>query len=322
CLRRGIAGKLAERGPALGTWAMALAVAVAGTAAIQAAGLVDLSGHRLLSARLPLVAIVVGGLLFGVGMVLARGCASRLTVLAGSGNLRALTVLIVFAAVAHATLKGALAPVRTSLGAFGLDLGGQTSLAALPGGMLLWTAFIVLALVPIVYRSGATVAGLAGGAAIGALAPLGWLATGWLLKDDFDPVPVESIALTSAGAETLFWWIASSAIQPTFGVGFLGGVLGGSLLAAVVAGEWKLEGFNDETPTGRYLVGGVLMGVGGVLAGGCTIGAGLAGVGTLSIAALLAFGSILAGGVLATRLAAVRLMSPAHVAAGAGAISL
>ncbi len=321
CLRRAVAGAADERPEALGVWAIALAVALAGTAVAIGSGLVDLTDHRFLAARLPIVAIVVGGLLFGIGMVLARGCASRLTVLAGTGNLRALTVLIVFAAVAHAALKGALAPIRTSLGAYTVDLGGINTLAALPGGATLWSAVGVAALLVIVARSGARPAYLVGGALIGALAPLGWLATGWLLKDEFDPITAESIALTSAGAETLFWWVASSAIQPTFGVGFLVGVVGGSFLSSLLARDFKVVGFTEATPTGRYLAGGVLMGLGGVLAGGCTVGAGLSGVATLSVSAILALASIVAGAAVAQALSRLNLRAATMAdAASAGAV--
>ena len=63
---------------------MALAVFVAGSTAAIQYGLVDFSGHRLYSESLPLAAIVIGGLMFRGGMVLARGCASRLTFLAST----------------------------------------------------------------------------------------------------------------------------------------------------------------------------------------------------------------------------------------------
>jgi uncharacterized membrane protein YedE/YeeE len=322
CLRRAIAGPLQERSAAKGVWAMALAVALLGTTAVLATGLVDLSGHRLMAERLPVAAIALGGLLFGLGMVLARGCASRLTVLAGTGNLRAVVVMVVFAVVAHATLKGVLAPIRTSVGSVRIDLGSYNSLAALPGGAILWAGLAALMLVVVALRSDAKWLEMAGGALIGALAPLGWLATGWLLKDDFDPVPVESLALTSSGAETLFWWIASSAIGPTFGVGFLAGIVGGSGLSSALSGDWKAVGFTEEVSTGRYLAGGALMGFGGVLAGGCTVGAGLSGVPTLSVAAIVAFLSIIAGGLLAREILAAKREGGISLidAASAGAV--
>ena len=84
CLRRGLAGPVEERRSALSTWLMGLAVAVGGTAALAQYGFVDFSTHRFWAQTVPVLAIALGGVLFGVGMVLTRGCASRLTVLAGT----------------------------------------------------------------------------------------------------------------------------------------------------------------------------------------------------------------------------------------------
>ncbi|MDN5787453.1 YeeE/YedE thiosulfate transporter family protein, partial [Pseudorhodobacter sp.] len=134
CLRRGLVGNVADRKPALALWLTALASAILGTQGAVAMGWISFAEHRLLTPDLPIAAIVLGGLAFGVGMVLTRGCASRLTVLSGTGNLRALTVLVVFAITAHATMKGLLAPIRTMLGGYTLPMGDAISLAALPGG--------------------------------------------------------------------------------------------------------------------------------------------------------------------------------------------
>lgn len=112
CFRRAIVGD--DRRQAAGVWLTALAVAVLGTQAAVFYELISFEEHRFMAADLPVLAIVAGGLLFGIGMVLTRGCVSRLTVLTGSGNLRAALVLVVFAVIAHATLKGVLAPVRTA----------------------------------------------------------------------------------------------------------------------------------------------------------------------------------------------------------------
>ena len=300
CLRRAVAGDTAaERGAARGVWLAALAVALLGTQGAVLLGFVDFSAHRFMAADLPVAGIVIGGLLFGIGMVLTRGCVSRLTVLAGAGNLRALTVLLVFAVVAHATLKGIFAPVRTALGGLTLPVGEFASLAALPGGPAVWTAALAaLALLGVV-RSGASVPSLIGGGLIGALAVIGWVGTGFVLQDDFDPIAMESLSFTSPWSETLFWTIASSAIPAGFGTGLVGGVLAGAGLTALLRGQAAWTSFDSPAQTGRYLLGAGMMGFGGVLAGGCTVGAGLSGVPTLSVAALLALISIVAGGLLA-----------------------
>lgn len=299
CLRRAVAGDATERGPALGVWLIALAVAIAGTAALLATGLVDVSQNRFLASRLPVAAIVTGGLMFGAGMILTRGCVSRLTVLAATGNLRAVAAFLVFAIFAHATLKGALAPVRTWFASFGIDAGQAVSLAALPGGIAVWATIIAGGLGLFAIGLRARWSDLVMGAGIGALVPLGWLGTGFLLHDEFAPISVETLAFTSAGSESLFWWIAGTAVAPAFGVGLLGGTLAGSALSSVISGRFGVVGFSERTPTARYLAGGALMGVGGVLAGGCTVGAGLGGVSLLSTAAILALASIVAGGLAA-----------------------
>ena len=128
------------------------------------------------------------------------------------------------------------------------------------------------------------------------VAVMGWAATSVLLFDDFDPLPVQSAAFTLPWTDTRFWVIASSAIPAGFGTGLIAGVLLGSLASAALRGEVRLQSFDSPAQTLRYVAGGALMGVGGVLAGGCTVGAGLSGSATLSLSALLALGSIIAGG--------------------------
>lgn len=296
CLRRAlVAGD--DRRAAAGVWQTALATAVLGTQAAVALGYISFDAHRFMAAELPVLAILVGGLLFGAGMVLTRGCVSRLTVLGGSGNLRALMVVLVFAVVAHATLKGVLAPLRTTLGAFTVPLDS----AALPGAPLLWAGLIAAAALFFAFRSGnrAWMLGLA--ALIGLLVPLGWVGTGLVLYDDFDPIAMEALSFTAPAADALFYTLASSAISPSFGVALIGGTVLGALAAALIRGEFAWTSFDSPRQTGRYMTGAALMGVGGVLAGGCTMGAGLSGVPTLSLAAILALVAIGAGALMTDR---------------------
>ncbi len=301
CLRRSVAGPAGERSSAGAVWATGFAVAALAMAAASATGYVEVSDHRLLSPTLPVAAILLGGLMFGVGMVLTRGCVSRLTVLSATGNLRAVTVLAIFAITAHATIKGVLAPVRTAIGSVSVDI-GFASLSALPFGLFALAGVAALIAVAL-YKQGRPQFGhLALGGIVGLVAAAGWVATSTLLFDDFDPLPVQSAAFTLSWSDTLFWIIASTAIPAGFGVGFIGGVLAGSFVSAGLRGELELQSFSSGQETLRYIAGGALMGVGGVLAGGCTVGAGLAGSSTGSFAALLALAAVIAGGLATSRL--------------------
>lgn len=312
CFRRSLVGGDAQdRRAALGVWLTALAVALIGTQAAVAQGWISFAEHRFHAADLPVLAIALGGLAFGAGMVLTRGCVSRLTVLTGGGNLRALTVLVVFAIVAHATLRGVLAPVRTTLGSVTVPLGETTSLAALPGGAVIWTGLLALAALAIAARSAARPRDLALAVGIGLLVPLGWVGTGYVLYDEFDPIAMESLSFTAPAAEALFFTLASTAVPAGFGTGLVGGVLVAAALTALITRRFKWESFETPAQTGRYLSGAVLMGIGGVLAGGCTVGAGLSGIPTLSVAALLAILSVVAGALLTDRALRINPTRPA-----------
>ncbi len=315
CFRRGIVGEAHERKSARGVWFTALATAVLGTQIAVNAEWITFDNHRLFTSSLPLGAIALGGLMFGAGMVLTRGCISRLTVLTGTGNTRALIVILVFAITAHATLKGVFAPIRTSIGALTVDLGNTVSFGALPGGNLLWAALITLGAISLTYKSGAKPSHLTLAALLGLLVPLGWVGTGFILFDEFDPIAMQSLSFTAPSADLLFWTIASTAIPAGFGTGLIGGVVIGAAITALIKGQFEWQSFEDTPQTLRYLSGAILMGIGGVLAGGCTVGAGLAGIPTLSFAAILALGFITIGAITMRRLLAGGQSRTAHFAA-------
>ena len=103
CLRAAVVefwhGKFGEK---LAVWLLAFATAVVVVQLMVVTGALDVSSARQLSAQGSLSGALMGGLIFGVGMVLTRGCASRLLVLSANGNLRALLSGLVFAVSAQA----------------------------------------------------------------------------------------------------------------------------------------------------------------------------------------------------------------------------
>ncbi|MFN6977501.1 MAG: YeeE/YedE thiosulfate transporter family protein, partial [Gemmobacter sp.] len=210
--------------------------------------------------------------------------------------------LVVLALAAHATMKGLLAPLRSGLASVTMPLGDFASLAALPGGATGIALAGAAAALWFALHAGTGLRGIAGGTAIGLLVPLAWIGTGFVLRDDFDPIALEALAFTGPHADTLFWAITATAVAPTFGIGLILGTLAGGAGAAILSGRFAWVGFSTPRETGRYLAGGMLMGVGGVLAGGCTVGAGLSGVSTLSSAAGLALAAIVAGALATDRL--------------------
>src|SRR3981081_1089052 len=105
----------ADDGRKIRSYSVALAVAIFGTPVLAGVGIVDVTKSLYLQPSFSALLIFAGGLLFGFGMVLSNGCASRALVLLGKGNLRSLVVIAIIGIAAQMTLKGLLAPARLAL---------------------------------------------------------------------------------------------------------------------------------------------------------------------------------------------------------------
>ena len=130
CVRGAIADWVAFRGPGrLVSWLLAIVVGAICIQGLVSAGMLDAGRTIYWSERLPWLSYLVGGALFGYGMILADGCPQRCLVKAGQGNLKAAATLIVVAIVALMTLRGALAPLRAgTLDAVAATLSGPQDL--------------------------------------------------------------------------------------------------------------------------------------------------------------------------------------------------
>lgn len=290
-------------GSKLSIWLLTFSAAVAGTNALIAFGLLDVSGARQLAARGSLSGSLIGGLLFGTGMILARGCASRLLVLSATGNLRALVSGLVLTIVGQASLRGFLAPVREALSELWTVQGGpsRSLLAWVDAGAVLGLCLGLLGLGGALWLGRrARIGTLAGASAVGVglAVAAGWLFTFRVSQSSFNLVQVKSISFIGPSADTLMGLINSPSLQLGFDTGLVPGVFAGSLFAALLAGEWKMQGFQDGPSMGRYLFGAALMGFGGMLAGGCAVGAGVTGGAIFALTSWVALAAMWAGALL------------------------
>ena len=87
----------------LRAWVLAIAIGVLGVTALEAAGLVNLSGTFPPYRQNSFVWLenVLGGAAFGIGMTLASGCANKTLIRVGGGNLKSILVLLVIGVVAY-----------------------------------------------------------------------------------------------------------------------------------------------------------------------------------------------------------------------------
>src|SRR5262245_62596875 len=109
-------------------WLLAAATALIGATLLDGAGVVDLARSMYLAPTVNWLSHLAGGLIFGVGMVLAGGCPSRNLARPGGGDPPALLTPIGWGLVAFMTIAGVLAPARSGLeGATGLRVGAGTA---------------------------------------------------------------------------------------------------------------------------------------------------------------------------------------------------
>ncbi|MGI9154129.1 MAG: YeeE/YedE thiosulfate transporter family protein, partial [Rubrivivax sp.] len=95
-------------------WALAIGVAMLGFNGMVYLGWVDAGKSIYAGNRLIWLSNLLGGALFGVGMVLASGCGSKTLVRIGGGSLKAVVVFAVLAIAAYATMRGIVGVARVA----------------------------------------------------------------------------------------------------------------------------------------------------------------------------------------------------------------
>ena len=312
----------------LRVWVMAVAVAMIGFHLMGWLGWIDIERNVYAMARIHWLSAVLGGLLFGVGMVLASGCGSRTLMRMGSGSLKALVVFFVMGLFAYATLRGVLAVVRVEtvdLVAFDVPWGGTLSqwlaetsgLGVTQSGLLLASVIGIAALWwVLVDREIRQPSNWVGGLGIGLVLTLMWWISGHLGHVSEHPLTLESVyvgtnsvrnmealTFTAPVAYALEWLTLFSDTSRvlTLGVASVFGVVAGAMVEALMSRSFRWEGFRGTQDTALHLVGAACMGVGGVTAMGCSIGQGLSGLSTLSVTSAIAVTGIVAGAWLGLR---------------------
>ncbi|MEO8134226.1 MAG: YeeE/YedE family protein [Betaproteobacteria bacterium] len=311
------------------SWVLAMAVALAGVTMLEATGTIDLSGETFppyRSASFAWLRYLVGGLLFGVGMTLGSGCGSKTLLRIGGGNMKSLTVLAVAALSAYAMLwtplfETAFLPwiqaTTINLSQHGMPTQEVGTIFAgmfglVPSRTLNLTVSILVALAMLVWVFKAadfrgSFDNILGGAVVGLSVVAAWYITGGPLGRAWKDYAAMAAEIPSRVQTQSFTFIAPMGdtvrylMHPTdlwlvnFGVVALIGVILGGFLYAAAAREFRFERFVTVKDLASHVIGGVLMGVGGVLAMGCTIGQGVTGVSTLAIGSVLALLAIMLG---------------------------
>ncbi len=261
-------------------------------------------------------ASLVGGVLFGVGMVIASTCISGMFYKLGRGMLGMLVALAAWFVGDVIAYRGPLSGLRNSLNESPITVTDDQGASQVATVTSLLGPFGILLLVaaggltggyllrghrrsPGTAPRGTSWGWLPLGAVAAGVLSLAWLLVRWHGFDytyGTSGVPTQVWARVADG-QAASWWITLALVS----------LIPGAVIAARLTGTTWVRG---EAP-GRYVelgVGGLVMGVGAGIAGGCNLGHSMVGVPLLSLGSITATVAMIAGVFLAHHLRA-RLLS-------------
>ena len=286
-------------------WALAVIVQMAGVTLLSGLGYMPISVPPFWWA-----ANIAGGLMFGVGMVLAGGCSSGTCYRVGEGMAGSVLALTGFGLGILLADRGALAPVEQFLRADIVSVGGdQVTLANIIGINPMWVGLAIPAAVGFwLWRGGPGNRGYASGGwawhlsgfALGAIGIAAWLSSSSVGRE---------CGLSMTGPlRTWFVLAFTGENYLDWGSVMIAGLIAGSFVAA-----WSHRELRWRVPRGARMLqaggGGIIMGVGAQIAGGCNIGHSLTGLSVLSVASAVTTISILLGAWVMAYLLFIRPMA-------------
>lgn len=242
---------------------------------------------------------IIGGLIFGVGMVVAASCITGLFYKLGHGMAGVLVGLVFWALGDILTYLGPLKPLQEALRVNVIEVNGQSATVTNLFGPAGWLILVVLAVAAIIYLVRSPVNGrsllwnwVILGVATGLFMSIAWLlarAGGSNYTYGTSGVP-SGIFLSLTGQDGgSSLWIPITLIM----------LIPGAFIAAKRSGTFWLRG---ETMR-RYVelgAGGLLMGIGAGIAGGCNLGHSLVGVPLLSMGSITSTIAMAAGVIVTT----------------------
>ncbi|SEH68628.1 YeeE/YedE family protein [Paracoccus alkenifer] len=282
-------------------WGIVLAVAILATQAGAAAGWIDLGETYYHKVGWMPLASILGGLTFGYGMALAGNCGFGALVRLGSGDLRAMVIVIILAISGFAALSGPLAPIRHALFPQ-IDSDNPQSFAALFQRLdIPFSPFVALVVVGLLVWAlscptlRASRRSLLWGVAAGLAVAFSFAATSWVARESLGAVPVEGPSFVAAVGRALLWLMTASGGGLGYTVGTVFGITLGSFAGSMWRGLFRWEACEDPRELGRQIGGAALMGIGGVVAMGCSIGQGVSAVAALAWSGPVTLAAIVVG---------------------------
>jgi uncharacterized membrane protein YedE/YeeE len=303
------------------SYLLALVVAIIGSNLMEDLGLLQvinpdtgaLEATTLMRQSFVPVANIFGGFLFGIGIVLAGGCASGIVYRIGEGQLSAMVAILGFFFGAVMTADGLLSPVNNYLKSFQVEINGSSNPALwdLFGGgpVLKWLTIVIFSVgaLTFVFAGKPHFKSKSKGFASGTTGLLigGLTIASWWVSSYFGGAPrgmavsgpvreFFNVLLTKSTHSSFPEYSFLGIFRGSWGMFFILSVPFGAWLSAVALKEFKWK-IPPATEFLTVFFGSILMGIGAVIAGGCNLGHGVTGMSAMAVSSLVAIISIILG---------------------------
>jgi uncharacterized membrane protein YedE/YeeE len=259
-------------------------------------------------------AMIVGGFIFGIGMVLAAGCASGTTYRVGEGMMGSFVALLglmigglVTSGGALLDLKSYLQPAEGALKAITIDnpgpyVGNANLTLANVFGLDPWIFVVIIAIIilaVLIWKRGGEETKTEG-TTYEKIFKMGWnwwvtgIAVGIVGIIAFLAFKTYALGISGGWFSFLNALITGDPDKLNWFTFLVIGVVIGAAIAAGIAGEFKLRAPNARRLLQQF-IGGLIMGIGAVIGTACNIGHILSGIPQLALSSILGGAFIILG---------------------------
>ncbi len=273
---------------------MAMIVAIISTFLVSSYFELDLTNTVYYKDNLNYFAIIFGGALFGVGMMLADGCSNRHLIKFAQGDKNSLISIIFIGIFAFATTRGLLNGFLDPFVNNPTLIEWSSKLENFTMNIYFIIA-VLLILLKILVRHAVRLPNLWDGVLIGLLVAAAWFITSVVGSESIERmIDPTGITFVYPTAKTLELFMLYQVNELSFSISLIVGIVFGAFLMSKFNRKYSFgcTSAKGENRVRNNMIGGAMMGTGGILSIGCTVGQGLTGLSTLAFASLIAISSI------------------------------
>ncbi|MEA3499269.1 MAG: YeeE/YedE family protein [Campylobacterota bacterium] len=239
--------------------------------------------------------IILGGIMFGYGMMISDGCSSRHLIKIAQGEKDSFFILLTLGLFSYITYSLFSTFYESIYSLTIIELTTSPQVLEIP---LYLIAPVLLYLLYLNLKKCMNFFQVLDGFTIGLLISAVWYVTAVLGQDLFIDISAQSLSFVyPLGKIIQYIQSGFNSAYLIFPILVVFGVVAGAFISSRFNSQYSKKFMCDSSQQNppslfKKLVGGAFMGAGGILAVGCTVGQGLSGLSTLSFGSLLAICSI------------------------------